>query len=123
MAVLDQWFFSTIHNCTCEFIEEQTVWGQLVCRVWLPNQDAVVRVPRSALLPLGADLLSHVDSHGIAYVAATAKVAEVLDGGTGKEHGPVLLAPMGSTVIPLSHQLHAVSRAISGNRVRYPPRR
>ena len=24
------------------------MWGRTVCRVWLPNQDAVVRVPRSA---------------------------------------------------------------------------
>ena len=28
------------------------MWGQSVCGVWLPNQDAVIRIPRSALRPL-----------------------------------------------------------------------
>ena len=50
------WQYSTVHNSACKVIEEQTLWGQTVCRVWLPNQDAVVRVPRSALRPLNADL-------------------------------------------------------------------
>ena len=52
----DFWQYSTVHNSACKVIEEQTLWGQTVCRVWLPNQDAVVRVPRSALRPLNADL-------------------------------------------------------------------
>jgi len=53
------------------------LWGQSVCRVWLPNQDAVVRIPRSALRPLGDDLRPDIEAHRIAYVAAAAKVAEV----------------------------------------------
>lgn len=117
--MLDQWLFSTIHNCICKVIEEQTLWGQTVCRVWLPNQDAVVRVSRSALQPLEAELRPVLEAHRIAYIAAAAKVAEVLEGGTTSEHGPILLAPMESNVIPLPHQLHALSRAISGDRVRY----
>ncbi|KGO32870.1 MAG: hypothetical protein ACWGKN_02705 [Desulfoprunum sp.] len=52
----DFWQYSTVHNNACKVIEEQTLWGQTVCRVWLPNQDAVVRVPRSTLRPLNADL-------------------------------------------------------------------
>lgn len=39
-----------------QVIKEQTSWGQTVCSVWLPNQDAMVRGPRSALRPLNADL-------------------------------------------------------------------
>lgn len=53
--VQDAWQYSTVHNSARKVIEEQTFWGQTVCRVWLPNQDAVVRVPRSALRPLNAD--------------------------------------------------------------------
>lgn len=117
--MVDQWLFSTVHNCACKVIEEQTLWGQTVCRVWLPNQNAVVRVSRATLRPLGADLRPDIEGHRIAYVAAAAKVAEVLDGGTGDINGPVLLAPMESNVIPLPHQLYALSRAISGDRVRY----
>lgn len=113
------WQYSTVHNSACKVIEEQTLWGQTVCRVWLPNQDAVVRVPRSALWPLSADLQPEIEAGRIAYVAAAAKVAEVLEGSTSTTEGHVLLAPMESNVIPLPHQIHALSRAISGDRVRY----
>jgi superfamily II DNA or RNA helicase len=113
------WQYSTVHNSACKVIEEQTLWGQTVCRVWLPNQDAVVRVPRSALRPLSADLRPEIEAGRIAYVAAAAKVAEVLEGSTSATEGHVLLAPMESNVIPLPHQIHALSRAISGDRVRY----
>jgi len=110
----------TVHNSACKVIEEQTLWGhKTVCRVWLPNQDAVVRVPRSALRPLSADLQPEIEAGRIAYVAAAAKVAEVLEGSTSATEGHVLLAPMESNVIPLPHQIHALSRAISGDRVRY----
>ena len=113
------WQYSTVHNSACKVIEEQTLWGQTVCRVWLPNQDAVVRVPRSALRRLSADLQPEIEAGRIAYVAAAAKVAEVLEGSTIATDGHVLLAPMESNVIPLPHQIHALSRAISGDRVRY----
>ncbi len=115
----DLWQYSTIHNSACKVIEEQTLWGQTVCRVWLPNQDAVVRVPSSALRPLSADLQPEIEAGRIAYVAAAAKVAEVLEGSTNASEGHILLAPMESNVIPLPHQIHALSRAISGDRVRY----
>jgi len=119
MPMQDVWQYSTVHNSACKVIEEQTLWGQTVCRVWLPNQDAVVRVPRSALRPLSADLQPDIEAGRIAYVAAAAKVAEVLEGSTSATEGHVLLAPMESNVIPLPHQIHALSRAFSGDRVRY----
>lgn len=116
---MNSWQYSTVHNSACKVIEEQTFWGQTVCRVWLPNQDAVVRVPRSALRPLSADLKPEIEAGRIAYVAAAAKVAEVLEGSTSTTDGHILLAPMESNVIPLPHQIQALSRAISGDRVRY----
>lgn len=117
---ISTWQYSTVHNSACKVIEEQTLWGQTVCRVWLLNQDAVVRVPRSALRPLITDLRPEIESGRIAYIAAAAKVAEVLEGSTSSaSDGHVLLAPMESNVIPLPHQIHALSRAISSDRVRY----
>ncbi len=113
------WQYSSIHNSACKVIEEQTLWGQTVCRVWLPNQDAVVRISRSALRPLSANLQPEIEAYRIGYVAAAAKVAEVLEGSSSSSDGHVLLAPMESNVIPLPHQIHALSRAISGDRIRY----
>ncbi|WP_374211424.1 DEAD/DEAH box helicase [Thiolapillus sp.] len=78
-----------------------------------------MRVPITALRPLSADLQPDVEAGRITYVAAAAKVAEVLEGSASVTDGHVLLAPMESNVIPLPHQIHALSRAISGDRVRY----
>ena len=114
-----QWQYSTVHNSACQIIEDRTLWGQAVCRVWLPNQDAVVPVPRSALRRLNADVPPEIETASIGYVAAAAKVAEVLESSAGATDGHVLLAPMESKVIPLPHQIHALSRAVSGDRVRY----
>lgn len=114
----DPWQYSTVHNSACKVIEEETLWGQTVCRVWLPNQNAVVRVPRDVLRPLDA-LPPELETWRIAYVAAAAKVAEVLENATAATGEHVLLAPMESNVIPLPHQIHALSRAVSGDRVRY----
>jgi superfamily II DNA or RNA helicase len=117
--MVDNWQYSTIHNSVCKVIEEQTLWGQAVCRVWLPNQDAVVRVPMSSLQPLDHHVHPEIESHRIAYITAAAKVAEVLEGSFGNDGGQVLLAPMESNVIPLPHQIQALSRAISKDRIRY----
>ena len=113
------WQYSTVHKSACKVIEEQTLWGQTVCRIWLPSQDVVVRVARSALRSLSVDLQPKIEASRIAYVAAAAKVAEVLEGSTSVTDDHVLLAPMESNVIPLPHQISALSRAISGDRVRY----
>ncbi|MDY6823276.1 MAG: helicase-related protein [Thermodesulfobacteriota bacterium] len=106
------WQFSKFHNSPCKVIEEQTLWEQSFCRVWLPNDDAVVRVLRSQLEPLGTELHPECVASRIAYVAAAARVADALT-------QDVLLAPIESSVIPLPHQIKALSRAISGDRVRY----
>jgi hypothetical protein len=113
------WQYSTIHNTPCRILEEQSLWGQAVCRVWLPNQDAVVRVPQSALQPIDTELDPETEASRIGYVAAAAKVADILEGSAHGSDENLLLAPMESNVIPLPHQIRALTRAISGDRVRY----
>ncbi|AEH61152.1 helicase domain protein [Methanosalsum zhilinae DSM 4017] len=117
--MIKEWQYSTIHNSPCKVIEEQNLWGNIVYRIWLPNQDTVVRVPQSALRPLTAEIQPEIEANRITYVAAAAKVAEVLEGGSHDSDGPVLLAPMESNVIPLPHQIRVLSRAVSGDKVRY----
>ena len=113
------WQHSTIHNTTCQVIEEQVLWGKAVCRVWLPSSDAVVRVPKDSLKPIAFNLDPAIETARIGYVASAARVADVLENSVAREEGPVLLAPMDSNVIPLPHQIHALSRAIINDRVRY----
>jgi superfamily II DNA or RNA helicase len=116
---IDTWQYSTLHNSPCKVIEEQNLWGNIVYRIWLPNQDTVVRVPKSALRPLSSELQPEIEANRIIYVAAAAKVAEVLEGNTSTSDAPVLLSPMESKVIPLPHQIHVLSRAIAKDRIRY----
>jgi len=107
---VNSWFYSLDHHSICQVIEAQTLWGETTCRVWLPNRDSVVRVPASRLKPLENAGTGSPDD--IAYVAAAARVADALA-------QDVLLAPIESSVIPLPHQIRALSRAISNDRVRY----
>ncbi|HDL86309.1 MAG TPA: helicase, partial [Candidatus Acetothermia bacterium] len=106
----NQWAWSPDHGQLCQVIESQTLWGETTCRVWLPGRDSVVRVSAARLAPLEDAGTGTAD--GIAYVASAARVADALT-------QDVLLAPIESSVIPLPHQIWALSRAIAGDRVRY----
>ncbi len=109
-AVSSNWKYSTIHNSICKIIETQTLWGDTTCRVWLPGSDSVVRIPASNLKPV--EDTATCTSAGIAYTTAAARVADILT-------QDVLLSPIESSVIPLPHQIRALSRAIFNDRVRY----
>jgi superfamily II DNA or RNA helicase len=106
----NSWYYSPDHEQLCQVIEVQTLWGETTCRVWLPGRDSVVRIPASRLKPLESAGTGSPDN--IAYIAAAARVADALT-------QDVLLAPIESSVIPLPHQIRALSRAISSDRVRY----
>lgn len=104
------WYYNPDHGQLCQVIEAQTLWGETTCRVWLPGRDSVVRIPASRLKSLESAGTGSPDD--IAYIAAAARVADALT-------QDVLLAPIESSVIPLPHQIRALSRAIANDRVRY----
>ncbi len=107
---VNSWFYSLDHHCPCQVIETQTLWGETICRVWLPSQDVVIKVRSDRLKPLSEANIGTSDF--IAYVATAARIADALT-------HDVLLAPIESSVIPLPHQIKALSRAISNDRIRY----
>jgi hypothetical protein len=104
------WYYSPDHRQLCQIVDIQKLWGETICRVWLPEQDSVVRLSASRLKAIEEVDLTTPDS--VAYVAATARVMDALAQN-------VLLAPIASSVVPLPHQLRALSQAISGDHVRY----
>lgn len=110
MITSGEWYFCTIHNAVCKIIDTQALWGEKYYRVWLPGSDKIVRVPASSLKPVSEAPTLTADS--ITYVAAAARVADALT-------QDILLAPIESSVIPLPHQIHALSRAVSGDHVRF----
>jgi hypothetical protein len=42
---MPDWHYSTKHNQPCRVLEEHSLWGQHICRIWLPEQEAVVCCP------------------------------------------------------------------------------
>jgi len=104
------WFWSEDYRQPCCLIEKQTLWGHTVCRVWLPEKNVVVQVPADRLKPLSKS--QHFGKNHIVYIVTAAKIADSLN-------QDILLAPIDSSVIPLPHQIKALSKAVSGPRVRY----
>ena len=105
-----EWWHSIDHDEPCRVVDTETLWGQASCLVWLPRRDTAVRVLQKRLIPLKAGephLLDH-----LSYVSAAARIADALE-------RDALVAPLEGTLIPLPHQLLALQRAISGDRIRY----
>src|SRR5262249_6201623 len=105
-----EWAWAVDHQQVCQILEKQTLWGSIAYRVWLPAQDVIVRVPGNRVKPISdAGVMT---SAALCYVAAAARVADALTQN-------ILLAPMESAVIPLPHQIRALARAVTNDRVRY----
>ncbi len=105
-----EWWHSLDHGEPCRVVDTDTLWGQATCLVWLPRRSTAVRVLQKRLAPLKADGSNLL--HRLSYVSAGARIADALE-------RDVLVAPLEGSVIPLPHQLVALQRAISGDRIRY----
>jgi len=103
------WCWLTRQATSCQVIERQDVWGERAYRVWLPAKDAVVRARTSDLATLDS-VRPSVEQ--ILHTTAAAKLLDALEDN-------LLLAPIQSSVVPLPHQLYALNRAISRDRIRY----
>lgn len=105
-----EWWHSIDHDEPCRVVDTDTLWGQATCLVWLPRRGTAVRVLQKRLVPLKAG-----DGHllqRLSFVSAGARIADALE-------RDALVAPLEGTVIPLPHQILALQRAISGDRIRY----
>jgi len=105
-----EWWHSTDHDEPCRVVDVDALWGQATCLVWLPRRGTAVRVLQKRLVPLKAG--EHHLLQRLSYVSAAARIADALE-------RDELVAPLEGTVIPLPHQLLALQRAISGDRIRY----
>jgi len=105
-----EWAWSLEHEQACRVVEAQDLWGDTLYRVWVPAKDAIVRVRSSQLQPAAES--APRGSAWLSYLTAAARVSDALT-------QDVLLAPIEASVIPLPHQIRALSRAVSDDRVRY----
>jgi len=105
-----EWVWSKEHHQPVRVLEKLEVWGKTTFVVFVPTENAVRRVAEDAIVPLerrGASSLNE-----IVYAAAAARVSDTLA-------QDILIAPLGSSLLLLPHQIYALSRAISGDRIRY----
>lgn len=98
-----EWVWSLEHQQVCRVVETQDLWGETLYRVWVPTKDAIVRVRSSQLQPAAES--APRSSVWLSYVTAAAWVSDALT-------QDVLLAPVEASVIPLPHQIRALSRAV-----------
>ena len=106
---IGDWCWFTRQASPCRVIERQDVWGEVAYRVWLPAKDAVVRARAMDLASLES-VRPNVEQ--ILHTTAAAKLLDALEDN-------LLLAPIQSSVVPLPHQLYALNRAVSRDRIRY----
>src|SRR5271166_3288764 len=107
---IGSWAFSTAHGESVRILDVETVWNHTVCQVWVPRKNTVERLPAEALASQEQPRKATLDR--LVYAAAAARIADALT-------QDLLLAPLEAGVIPLPHQLYALSRAMSDDRIRY----
>ena len=106
---IGEWCWHDRHAAPCRVVDREEIWGETTYRIWLPGKDAVVRARASELKAL--DSVQPTVEH-ILHTAAAAKLLDALEDN-------LLLAPIQSSVVPLPHQLYALNRAMSRDRIRY----
>lgn len=110
MWQVGEWAWSQAHQQYVKVIETAGLWGQQFYRVWLQQQDVVLKVPAIDLSQKPAQQV--VTAEALCYLATAAKIANA-------QQEDTLLAPIESNVIPLPHQLKALTKAMSKKQVRY----
>lgn len=106
---IGDWCWFTRQATPCRVVERHEVWGDIAYRVWLPAKDTVVRARALDLAPLTS---IQTTAEKILHATAAAKLLDALEDN-------LLLAPIQSSVVPLPHQLYALNRAVSRDRIRY----
>jgi superfamily II DNA or RNA helicase len=111
-ARVDDWVFLVDSGCPARVLDVEELWDQRIYRVWVPDLRSTLRVSENALAMLDSAVAHRSSPHFVTYASAAARIADALERDT-------LVAPLSAPVIPLPHQLWALSRSMSGDRVRY----
>ncbi|MEQ8189434.1 MAG: helicase-related protein, partial [Candidatus Eremiobacterota bacterium] len=104
------WVYSKIHKKPLLVMEEKTLWGEKILYAIAPDEKKVVSLPAEKSIPIGEKEVKSKE-HFI-YISCASRIAEALE-------SHLLVSPLGSNLIPLPHQLNALSEAMSGDTVRF----
>jgi superfamily II DNA or RNA helicase len=104
------WAFSTAHGEPVRIIDVESVWNHTIYEVWIPRLAKVERVRAETLAPTETPKTTGLEH--IAYAVCAARIADALT-------QDILLATLEAGVIPLPHQLYALTRAMREDQIRY----
>ncbi len=107
-----EWVWSKAHQCPGRIIERLDFWDSPSARIWMPDRNAVVLVPAYDLIPLKGNGDNAAVESRLRYLLMAARLSNLLT-------EDVLLAPINASVIPLPHQIRALRKAISRDRIRF----
>jgi superfamily II DNA or RNA helicase len=108
---LSEWIWLPATRQAGQIVGRSALWGTDAVEVWLPAQGMTVRLTADQVESLDG-AAKNIGSAELVYVTAAARIADALE-------RDALVAPLEGTVIPLPHQITALSRAMSGDSVRY----
>lgn len=106
----DRWYYSKRHQQACHVLNTMTLWDDDFCEVRLAEDNRIERLRSSDLSPLVDS--PQFTSPGLAYIATAARIRDALSQNQ-------LIAPLEASILPLPHQLHTLSKAISNPTPRY----
>lgn len=101
--------YDTKNRTRVQIVDASTVWGFVSYKVFNPTTGVVYKLSsESVTVEVEQD---HSNEYYLRYVAMLAKIKSETSEG--------ILSKLSSGIIPLPHQLHVLSRAVSTNSVRY----
>jgi len=109
MLEIGSFVFDKEKNTTVQVLEKLELWGYTSYKVFSPSTGQVYKANDDQLNVSGDEI--YYDENYLRYVTLLAKIKNETAGG--------LLTSISSGIIPLPHQLHALTRALETNNIRY----
>src|ERR1700747_1978346 len=103
------WLWSAEHRQPCKVIEVTRLWDDVSYHVWLSSANTVIRATGLQLKRI--DEAGRTTPEKIRFTLYASRIANLLNEN-------ILLAPVGAAVIPLPHQIRALRKATSQDRIR-----
>ena len=109
MFEIGSFVFDKEKNTTVQVLEKLELWGYTSYKVFSPASGRVYKANEEQLNISGDEV--YYDENYLRYVTLLAKIKNETSGG--------LLTSLSSGIIPLPHQLHALTKALENNNIRY----
>jgi len=106
-----KWSYSVNNKKIVGILSERNLWGERVIQVFIPQENRITDDVRGEnLIPIEEKPL--LSGKHIIYTSCAGRISDELEMG-------LTVSPLGGSLIPLPHQIDALSRILSGDRIRY----